>query len=163
SFCLLLAACSGLKTQPTGGGTQPGSASLTAVAVTPGSTSIAVSATASLHATGTFSDGSTQDLTSTVQWSSSDPSVASVTAAGVAAGAATVTANLGSIMQSTTVTVTAPSISSISVTPEDLTLAIGITQQFTATAIYSDGSSQDLVTGVTWSSSTTSVATIDGN
>jgi uncharacterized protein YjdB len=61
------------------------------------------------------------------------------------------------------VTVTAPSIASISVTPDDLTLAIGVGQQYTASAIYSDGSIQDLVTGVTWTSSNTNIATIDGN
>ena len=61
------------------------------------------------------------------------------------------------------VTVTAPTITSISVTPDDLTLAIGIKQQFTASANYSDGSAQDLIGGVTWTSSTTSVATIDNN
>ena len=45
--------------------------------------------------------------------------------------------------------------------PDGLTLPIDITQQFVATATYSDGSSQDLASGVTWSSSSTSVATID--
>src|SRR5205814_2370843 len=139
---------------------------LASIALTPANPSIPVNTSQQLTATGTYNDGSTRDLTLLVTWApSSNASVATVSATGlvtgVGAGAATVTANLGSIMQSTTVTVTAPSISSISVTPEDLTLAIGITQQFTATAIYSDGSSQDLVTGVTWSSSTTSVATID--
>jgi uncharacterized protein YjdB len=82
---------------------------------------------------------------------------------GIAAGSATITATLGSVSQSSSVTITAPSITSISVTPEDVTLAIGIGQQFTASAIYSDGSIQDLVSGVTWASSTTSVATIDNN
>ena len=56
-------------------------------------------------------------------------------------------------------TITAPTIASISVTPDDLTLGIGIGQQYTATAVYSDGSTQDLTSGVTWSSSATSVAT----
>jgi uncharacterized protein YjdB len=44
-----------------------------------------------------------------------------------------------------------------------MTLAIGVGQQYTASAIYTDGSIQDLATGVIWSSSNTSVATIDAN
>ena len=42
-------------------------------------------------------------------------------------------------------------------------MPIGISQQFVASAVYSDGSSQDLVSGVTWTSSLPSAATIDAN
>jgi uncharacterized protein YjdB len=80
---------------------------------------------------------------------------------GVAAGSATITATLNNVSQSTTATVTAPTISAISIIPEGTTLPIGIGQQFTATAIYSDGSSADLTSGVLWTSSSTAVATID--
>jgi uncharacterized protein YjdB len=41
-----------------------------------------------------------------------------------------------------------------------LTLGIGINQQYVATVTYSDGSTADLSAGVTWTSSSTSVATI---
>jgi uncharacterized protein YjdB len=143
------------------------SVTLTAIAVSPASPSIPINTTQQLTATGSYSDGSSRDLTSLVTWSSSTIANATVDAAGlvsgVAAGAATITATLGSVSKSTSVTVTAPTIASISVTPDDLTLAIGINQQFTASANYSDGSVQDLVGGVTWTSSTTSVATVDNN
>jgi uncharacterized protein YjdB len=85
SFCLLLTACSGVKNQQGSGG----STSLTALSVTPSAVSIAVAATVSLHATGTYSDGSTKDLTSSVTWSSSDSNAASVSASGIATGVAT--------------------------------------------------------------------------
>jgi len=257
SFALLLAACSGVKNTGGGGGTQPGSATLNGLSITPTSATVLITKTQSLQATGSFSDGTTKDLTSSVAWSSSDSTTAAVSAAGVVTGAATglatvtarsgtfsastqitvtsanvcatpvsiavtpanptvpvnttqqlvatgtnsdastcdvtdlvtwssstianatvsagglvkgvtagsstVTATLGSVAGSTSVTVTAPSITSISVTPDDMTLAIGVGQQYIASAIYSDGSIQDLVTGVTWTSSNTSVATIDGN
>jgi len=257
SFALLLAACSGVKNQSNGGGGGGGSATLTGLTVTPLSATLIVSKTQSLKATGSFSDGTSKDLTASVTWSSADTNTASVSAAGVvtgtatgitsvtahsgnfssstqitvtsanvcatpvsiavapanptvpvnttqqlvatgtntdastcditdlvtwssstianatvsasglvkgvAAGSATITATLGSITGSTSVTVTAPTISSISVTPDDMTLAIGVGQQYTASAIYSDGSIQDLATGVTWTSSNTSVATIDSN
>jgi len=51
-------------------------------------------------------------------------------------------------------------LSSIAVTPANSSVAIGGTQQFTATGTYSDGSNSNLTASVTWSSSKTGVATI---
>jgi len=137
------------------------------IAVTPANPTVPVNTTLQLVATGTNSDASTCDITDLVTWSSSTIANATVSAGGllkgVAAGSLTVTATLGSVTGSTSVSVTAPSITSLSVTPDDMTLAIGVGEQYTASAIYSDGSIQDLVTGVTWTSSNSSVATVDGN
>jgi uncharacterized protein YjdB len=47
------------------------------------------------------------------------------------------------------------------VEPGNATLSIGGTQQFTATAYYSDGSSKEATNEATWESSDKSVATID--
>lgn len=80
----------------------------------------------------------------------------------IAAGTTNISAGLVGITTSTTLTVTAPTIASIAVTPVGLTLGIGIRQQFIATATYTDGTSSDLSSGVTWSSSTPSIATVDG-
>jgi uncharacterized protein YjdB len=150
-----------------GGGGGNAGANLTAIAVTPVNPSVPVNTVQQLTATGSYTDGSSADLTSLVTWTSSAVSKANVDASGVvtgvAAGSASITATLNSVSGSTTVTVTAPSITAISVSPDGLTLPLNVTQQFVATASYSDGSSQDLVTGVTWSSSATSVATIDNN
>jgi uncharacterized protein YjdB len=136
---------------------------LAAISISPTAPSVPVNTTQQLTATGSYSDGSSRDLTALVTWSSSSTAVATIDTNGlvtaVAAGSSNVSAALGSVSQSTTVTVTAPTITSISVTPVGLTLGIGINQQYTATATYSDGSSQDLASGVTWSSSSTSVAT----
>ena len=49
---------------------------------------------------------------------------------------------------------------SIAVTPANPSVAKGLTQQFTATGTYSDSSTQNLTSQVTWASATTSVATI---
>jgi hypothetical protein len=50
------------------------------------------------------------------------------------------------------VTVTSAALVSIAVTPNNPTLALNATQQFTATGTYTDGSTQNLTsTGVTWS------------
>jgi uncharacterized protein YjdB len=150
----------------TGGGTGGGAAAnLTSITIAPVNPLIAINTVQQLTATGSYSDGSSADLTSLVTWSSSPIGVATVNATGavtgMAAGSATITATLNNISQSTTATVTAPTISAISVTPEGMTLPIGIGQQFTTTAIYSDGSSADLTSGVVWTSSTPTVASID--
>jgi uncharacterized protein YjdB len=140
---------------------------LTAISISPAAPSVPVNTTQQLTATGSYSDGSSRDLTALVTWSSSSTAVATVDANGlltaVKAGSSNISATLGSVSQSTTVTVTAPTIASIAVTPVGLTLGIGINQQYTATATYSDGSSQDLASGVTWNSSTTSVATVNSS
>src|SRR2546422_155139 len=142
-------------------------ANLTAITLSPAGASIPVNTNQQFTATGSYSDGSSRDLTALVSWSSSSTVTASIDASGlatsVAAGSTTISATLGSVTQSTTLTVTAPTIASISVTPVGLTLGIGINQQYTVTATYSDGTTQDLVSGVTWSSSSTSVASINNS
>src|SRR5207249_12326751 len=57
-------------------------------------------------------------------------------------------------------TVTAAILSTITVTPTAPSVANGTTRQFTATGTYSDFTTQDLTTQVTWSSSSPAVATI---
>lgn len=141
---------------------------LSSITVTPTNPSVAKGLTQQFTATGTYSDSTTQDITSTVTWSSSDTSKASISnAAGsrglattIAAGAATITATSGAISGNTTLTVTAATLVSISVTPATPSVAKGLTQQFTATGTYTDSSTQNITTSVTWSSSDTSKATI---
>jgi trimeric autotransporter adhesin len=141
------------------------SAVLTSLAVTPSPATIAVGATQQFLATGTYSDGSTQNLTSTAKWSSSATSVATVKSTtglgtGVAAGATTITATSGIVSGSATLTVTSAVLTSISVTPTRPSVVSGRTQQLTATGTYSNGSTQNLTTTVTWSSSAASVASV---
>jgi hypothetical protein len=116
-----------------------GSATLTAAAGNViGSTSVSVGALVSLSiqpsnpyvgvgsalqftATGTFSDGSTHDLTNSVTWSSSYSAVVFIlngaNAQALATGSATVTASISGTSTTTSVTVpTAPSITSVSPT-----------------------------------------------
>ena len=140
---------------------------LASIAVSPAGSSLPVNTTLQFTATGTYKDGSSRDLTALVNWASFATATATINAGGlatgVAAGSTTITASLGTIIGSTSLTVTAPTISSIVVTPDGLTLGIGIGEQYTATAIYSDGSTQDLVSGVTWTSSAPGVASINSS
>jgi len=52
-------------------------------------------------------------------------------------------------------------LASITITPANPSIAIGATQQFTATGNYSDGSTKDLTASAQWLSSTIAVATIN--
>ena len=137
---------------------------LVSIAVTPVNASIAAGNTQQFAATGTYSDGSTQNLTSTAAWSSSAPGVATVRAGGLAtgvtAGTSSVSALVGSVTGSATLAVTAPVLVSIAVTPGNASIAVGTKQQFTATGTYSDSSTQNLTSTAAWSSSDSSVATI---
>ncbi len=62
------------------------------IEVSPGNPSLAVSVAGQFTATGTFTDGSTQDMTNAVAWSSATPSLATIGGTGVATGVAPGTA-----------------------------------------------------------------------
>jgi trimeric autotransporter adhesin len=143
-------------------------ATLVSIGVTPANPSIADGTSVQFAATGTYSDNSTQDLTTSVTWSSSNTGVASISNAsgsnGLASaqsqGAVTITAALGSVSGTAGLTVTPATLVSIGVTPANPSIANGLTSQFIATGTYTDNSTQNLTTSVTWSSSNTGVASI---
>jgi hypothetical protein len=137
---------------------------LKSVAVTPANPSFAAGLTQQFTATGTYTDGSTKDLTSSVTWSSSNTSVATIAASGLAKGVSTGTATIqaasGSIIGSTTSTISAAVLVSIAVTPANPSVAVGLTQQFTATGTFTDGNTQNLTNSVKWTTSNTTATTI---
>lgn len=118
-------------------------------------------------ATAHYSNGSTQDVTTTVTWSSSIPSIATISnasgtkglATAISPGVTTITATLDGVSASTTLTVATPI---IVVTPANTTINHGQNQQFTATEIFPDGTMTDVTNIVTWTSSNTSIATMSG-
>lgn len=143
-------------------------ATLTALTVTPAAPTLAMGLSHQFIATGTFSDNSTQDLTDRVLWTSTAPAVATMSnqsgsqgvATAVAPGTSTITASSGGITGSATLTVVPATLVSITVAPANPSIALGSSQQFTATGTYSDTTTQDLTASVTWSSSPSSVALI---
>lgn len=139
------------------------SATLTRLDVTPMAQTIIDGTTQAYTATGTFSDGSTSNLTGSVSWTSSDTTVATMSsnvATGQNAGATSIRATQGAIVGQTTLTVRAATLSSIAVTPASTALQQTASQQYQATGTYSDGSTLNITSLVTWASSSTSVATI---
>jgi uncharacterized protein YjdB len=140
---------------------------LTSIAVTPATASIGVSASGQFTATANYSDGSTAVVTSTATWASSSAGVATINAAGlatgVAAGTTTITATVSGVSGTASLTVTANTantLTSIAVTPAAPTIAVGLTQQFTATATYSNGTTANVSSTATWTSSSAAAATI---
>ena len=150
-----------------GGGVFNNNASITSIAVTPASPSIAAGVTQQFSAMATYSNGTTADVTSLATWTSSTASVASISSGGmataVAAGSSTITASLSGVSSAAALTVTAAvkTVSSIAVTPATASITAGATQQFTATATYSDGSTANVTSSAMWNSSSTAAATIN--
>jgi len=83
---------------------------LKSIVVTPTNSSATVGSTVQFHATGTYSDNSTKDLTTTVTWTSSNTTAATINASGLATAGmagriATISAAVGTIKGSSTLTV----------------------------------------------------------
>ena len=137
----------------------------------PAPPAVAAGGTTQLTAIGTYTDGSTKDLTPTATWGSSAPGVATVSAGLVSCstsaavgGSATISATgataTGTTTGSTTVTCLAPVLQSITIAPTQLTLPTGGTAQLMATGNFSSGPAQTVTNTVQWSSSVSSVATV---
>jgi uncharacterized protein YjdB len=142
--------------------------SLVSIAVTPPLPTIAPGTAQQFKAMGTFTDGSTQDLTGTVNWNSSDITKATIGASGpagglahaLAAGSTTITASSGTVSASATLTVNAAKLQTIAVTPANSIIPVGVVQQFTAIGTFDIGPTQDITNTVTWSSSQPTLASI---
>lgn len=123
-------------------------------------------------ATGTYSDGTTQEITSLVSWGwGTDSSSTSVNVSngtgtnGLATGLGTVnnltiTASLGGKTGNATLSVTAATLTSINIGENTATVANGFTLQYIATGTFSDNSTQNISSLVTWNSSAPTNATI---
>jgi len=143
---------------------------LASLAISPLAASIPLGRKQQLTATGTYSDGSLQDVTASVLWSSSAINVAAIgsgnnsgapglaTSAGV--GTTTISATLGSVSGSASLTVTAAVLVSIAITPSSPTVGAGSTLQLIATGTFSDFSTSNVSAQVTWTSSNPAVATV---
>ncbi len=86
---------------------------LVSIAVTPASPTLAVAATLQFVATGTYSDASVADVTSSSTWGSATPAKATISAGGlatgVAAGTSVISATIGAVSGNTTLTIASTS------------------------------------------------------
>ena len=140
------------------------------VAVIPPTATVTVGQTQQYVATGTSAGGVTPVPGQTFTWNSANPTVASVSATGLATGLTAGVANLQAIGQGTsgakignaTLTVVPPvaaTVTSVTVVPATATISVNQTQQFTATAL---GAGAVVIPGqtFTWSSTVPATAAI---
>ena len=163
------------------------SSGLDSIQVTPATQSVTVGQTAQFTAVGTYGNAkqpSTRNITSTVNWASSTPSVATVSASGVATavgpGTTTITAGgeafNGLTSSSATLTVTGPGggggaaggdLLSLAIIPSSITVGnLQDTGQFLAIGTFSTSPTvRDLTNSptVTWISATPSVFPVNNN
>jgi hypothetical protein len=142
-------------------------ATLQTISITPANSSIAgLSKTVNFAAKGNYSDGTTVDIT-TATWSSSATNIATVIASSgvatsVAVGTTVISATLNGIIGRTNLTVTAPTLNSngLQITPSNPFVPVNMTQQLTVTATFNDGSTQNVTSNCSWSSSASSIVSV---
>ena len=146
-----------------------------AFSVSPAQTSLPTGATEQLTANVLLSTGEVLDVSSQVTWSSSAATVAAVSnqtgnkglVSGLDAGYAEIIASANfagtTVADSATVTVTAPTLLSLNVTPLQASIPAGTRGNLTATAIYSDNSARDVTKDAIWQSSDDSIAFVEAS
>jgi hypothetical protein len=143
------------------------SMTIQSLVINPPARTIAVGTTQPFSLIATFSDGvTTVDLTASARWQTSNYRDAVINrqgiAIGVKAGSVTVTGSIsGQTPATATLTVSNATVQNITVTPATPTIALGSTKQFAASGLFSDGSTQDITSVVTWTSSTPTVAVVN--
>jgi trimeric autotransporter adhesin len=153
---------------------------VTSLTIDPPNPSVSIGFTTQLYAAGTDSNGNGITLTggtsctgSTVCWSSSAPSVATISVGGqlkgITAGTATITASSGTASATTTATVTLSNVTSIVLGPNGIT-SFSLPESTTATASSNQcltaiatagGQTIDITTSVTWQTGTPNIVTVE--
>ncbi len=141
----------------------PGGSDVAAVSITPPTTTVSVGSRVPLQAL--VQDASGRAIVgANVFWSVRDPSVASISSAGMVTGMAVGTTEIAASVDGksgiATITVQKEPVASVVVTPPQVDVTPGSKVQLSATAY---DASQNELTGrtITWSTSTASVATVD--
>jgi len=146
---------------------------LISIQITPATTSIPIGTELNFTAKGEYSDGSSLDLTDQVTWSSSATNIATIDSTGKSStgeiagsgkitGTTTISAELNSKKGIATLTVTDEELVSISISPNNSSTPLGLSELFTASGKYTN-STKDITSQVTWSSSDNNIITIDNS
>jgi Bacterial Ig-like domain (group 2) len=142
----------------------PAAPTVTSIVVAPASASQPLGLTQQFTATANLSDGTTRDVSSLAVWSSSNTSIVTVSNVGVvttkAIGNANVRATYSNVVGSASFTVDPAAPTSIVVSTTQASRPLGLTQQFTASATFTDGVTRDVTAMASWSSSDTNVSTV---
>ncbi len=139
---------------------------LVSIVTTPEGSTVTNGATLQFTGTAQYPDNVAKDITWFAAWHTSDDKVAVVDQKGVATGAELGTARISAaiidISGSAALNVIRE-LTSISVKPGSRSIMNGSVQQFTATATFSDRTTADITSSVSWKSSNAGVAVIDAN
>src|ERR1700678_3687191 len=152
------------------------SPTITSITIEPSSPSVSQGQTEQLNAAGTDSEGNSYTLTggttcsgTTVCWSSSDTSTATITSGGllkgITVGSATITASSGTASATASTTVTLGNVTAITISPPTsvgrsvATTAAG-SQCFSVEATLSSGPEQDVTSTVTWVATNSTLITV---
>ena len=143
-------------------------ATLTAMRITPTSLTLAKGETSSLNAVGTYTDDSTADLSTQVDWNSTAPNVAAVDSNGhvqaLAEGAADIYAAFGSVRSDAlALTVTPAELTGLEIAPDSAQIMEGDALQYTVRGLMSDGTESDIGQSAQWSSDDPGIVSIDGS
>ena len=162
AFLLLMGGCASTSSHSDPGGSAP------SITVQP------VNATVTVGQMATFSVTATGIAPLSYQWQKNNANISGATAASYTTPATTsgdngakfavVVSNANGRMTSSTallnVTSTGVTLETIAVTPASPSIVAGNTQQFTAMGTYSDNSTKNITSSVTWKSSNTALASI---
>ncbi|MCF7506331.1 Ig-like domain-containing protein, partial [Vibrio sp. L3-7] len=112
---------------------------VTSLTVTPSQVLVAKGQTQQLLATATYSDGTSSDVSRSVTWTPDEPQTATVTPTGLLSGDTVATTTVEAFLDGVTsntvdVEVTNAIVTSLTVTPSQVLVAKGQTQQLLATA-----------------------------
>ena len=142
-----------------GGEGDPGDGEILGIVLTPDELIVPVGTTVQLEALGLKTDRQTLDLTDAVDWSSSAPSIATISnemsdegvLRGVGAGTSVIVADFDGVQSAPSrVTVTEADLVRLSVVQESVTVTLGEAVQLSADATFSDGSISDASSQVRW-------------
>jgi len=139
------------------------------ITVTPATQDLPVNQSARLNAVAHYSDSSTKNISHLASWTVDDETIASVNntiinggkVTGISAGITTITATFSGQSASNTTTVTGVTLESVSISPIDVTIAAGVTQQYQLFAVFSDSSSKNVTIESDWQSSDVNTVSID--
>ena len=142
------------------------------ISVSPAAPSVAKGSTLQFTVIASYTDGTTGDVTKLATWAVKDLSgsgVATIDTTGLltakAVGRASISARYKTRSASAMVTVTPPALASIALSPADPSIPKGGSIRFQATGVFSDGSTSDITTDVSWEVTDvmgSRVAAIDG-
>ena len=150
-----------------GCGDQPGTSRLMSLTVTPGSVAIALGQSTQLKVIGKYSDGTSQEMTSSVIWQNLDSNIATISQSGlvssVAVGQTEVTATKSGVSVTVPLIVSKAALEALSINPSSATIALGASTQLVATGTYTDKTTQDLTQLVKWEADQPGIVTVNAS